>query len=199
MTEVVLDPGPLPVGPYDKKGPGWWGVLSLIATEAALFTYLLFSYYFYDLQLPHSWRPAEPPKLNLSAPDTLVLLVSSAAVWFAERSLKKGSRSRAGIGILVGLILGAIFVVVQIFEWKSKTFTPQTSVYGSIYFTITTFHLAHVLVGLLALLFVLIWIAFGYFDNERHAAVSNVVIYWHFVDVVWLFIFSTFYITPYLW
>lgn len=199
MTEVVLDPGPLAVGPYDKKGPGWWGVWCLIVTESALFTYLLFSYYFYDFQLPHSWRPAEPPKLALSAPDTIVLLSSSVAVWLGERALKKGSRGNAVLGLLVGLVLGAIFIVVQLFEWKSKSFTPQSSVYGSLYFTLTSFHLAHVLVGLLAILFTTSWTALGYFDEERHAAVSNAAIYWHFVDFVWVFIFFTFYISPYLW
>jgi cytochrome c oxidase subunit 3 len=199
VTEVVLDPGPLPVGPYERKGAGWWGVLCLIATEAALFAYLLFSYYFYDFQLPHSWRPPEPPKLLLSAPDTGVLLASSVAVWLGERALKRGSRAGAMAGVLVGIVLGATFIVVQLFEWKSKSYTPQSSVYGSLYFTLTTFHLAHVLLGLLALLFLLLWIGLGYFDRERHAAVSNVGVYWHFVDAVWLLIFFTFYLSPYLW
>jgi heme/copper-type cytochrome/quinol oxidase subunit 3 len=174
-------------------------VLCLIATEGALFGYLLFSYYYFDFQLAHSWRPAESPKWLLSGPDTLVLLASSVAVWFGEESLKKRRRDRAILGILVGFLLGAAFVVVQMFEWKGKDFTPQSNPYGSLYFTITGFHLAHVVVGLLALLFTLIWLGLGYFDEERHAAVSNVAIYWHFVDAVWLTIFFTFYCSPYLW
>lgn len=199
MSEVVLDPGPLPVGPYEKRGTGWWGTLCLIATEGSLFVYLLFSYYFFDFQSPHSWRPPEPPKLHLSAPDTVILLLSSVAVWFGESQLKKNRPGRAVGGVLIGVVLGAIFVVVQLFEWKSKTFTPQTDPYGSLYFTITSFHLAHVIVGLIALLCVAVWIARGYFDSERNAAVTNVSTYWHFVDAVWLLIFFTFYISPYLW
>lgn len=199
MTETVLDPGPLPIGPYDHKSASFWGVVALIATESALFGYLLFSYYYFDVQLPHSWRPAEPPKLTLSAPDTVILILSSVAVWFGEEAMKKGRRWRSFLGTLIGFLLGCVFLGVQILEWKSKHFTPQTGPYGSLYFTITSFHMAHVLAGLFALLFILIWTAMGYFDRTRNAAVANVSIYWHFVDVVWVCVFTTFYITPYLW
>lgn len=199
MTEIILDPGPLPVGPFDKKGPGWWGVLCLIATEAALFSFLLFSYYYFDFQLAHSWRPAKPPEWRLAGPDTLVLLSSSVAVWFGEESLKKGRRGRAMLGVLIGILLGVAFLIVQAFEWKGKDFTISSNPYGSLYFTITGFHMAHVAAGVLALSFTLVWLALGYFDEVRHAAVSNVAIYWHFVDAVWLTIFFTFYCSPYLW
>jgi heme/copper-type cytochrome/quinol oxidase subunit 3 len=199
VTETVLDPGPLPVGPHDHRGPSWWGVISLIATEGALFGYLLFSYYYFDVQLPHSWRPAEPPKFDLSAPDTAILILSSVAVWFGERSLKKDRRGLAALGIAIGLLLGCVFVGVQLLEWKGKHFTMSSSAYGSLYFTVTGFHLAHVIAGLLGLSAILVWTLLGYFDRTRNAAVANVSTYWHFVDVVWLFVFFTFYITPRLW
>jgi heme/copper-type cytochrome/quinol oxidase subunit 3 len=199
MTQIVLDPGDLPVGPHDHRGPSWWGVLALIATEGALFGYLLFSYYYFDVQLPHSWRPPEPPKLNLSAPNTAILLLSSVAVWFGEHSLKKGRRGLSLMGIGLGLLLGCAFAGIQSLEWKAKSFTPQTSPYGSLFFTITGFHMAHVIAGLLGLAAILLWDALGYFDRTRNAAVANVSAYWHFVDVVWLFVFFTFYITPRLW
>lgn len=199
MTEVVLDPGPLPVGPYDKKGAVWWGVLSLVAAEGALFAYLLFSYYYFDVQLPHSWRPDKPPDVSLALPDTFVLLASSVSAWWAERSLKQERTGRAMLGLAATLVLGAVFVGVQLIEWKGKTFTPQSGPYGSLYFTITGFHMAHVVVGVIALLMVLLWTALGYFNSRRNAAFSNAAIYWHFVDAVWLTVFFTFYVSPRLW
>lgn len=194
MTEVVLDPGELPIGPYDHKGPGWWGVLCLIGTEAALFAYLLFSYFYFDVQLPHSWRPAEPPDLKLAGPNTLILIASSVAVFLGEKAMRKGRRGQAILEILVGFLLGVVFVVIQYFEWKSKHFTPQTSPYGSLFYTVTGFHVAHVLAGLIALFMTLIWSGLGYFDAKRNAAVTNVSVYWHFVDVVWLVLYALIYL-----
>jgi len=85
---------------------------------------------------------------------------------------------------------------VQLVEWRNKPFTLSTSGYSSHYFTITGFHMAHVVVGLLGLLLVVIWTLAGYFDRERNAPVTYVATYWHFVDVVWLFVFTSFYIAP---
>jgi len=198
MTEVILAPGPLPVGPHDKKSSSWWGVLCLIATEAALFSYLEFSYYYFDVQLPHSWRP-EPPDMKLAGPDTVVLLVSSVFVWIAEKAIKRDQRGKALLNLLIAFVLGAVFLVVQAFEWKAKSFRPQTGPYGSLYFTTTGFHMAHVVAGLGGLFFIMLWVAMGLIDSKRNAALTNVAIYWHFVDAVWVTLFFMFYISPRLW
>jgi heme/copper-type cytochrome/quinol oxidase subunit 3 len=188
--------GPLPVGSVEKRGVGWWGVLSLIATEGALFGYLLFSYYYFAAQLPKGWNPDPHPTIMLSGPDTAVLLLSSVFVWQGERGVKAGSRLRALGGLGGGILLGVIFLVVQYFEWKSKHFSIRSGPYGSLFYTITGFHMIHVFVGVIALSFALLWSALGYFDRVRHSAISIVAIYWHFVDAVWIFIFSTFYLSP---
>ena len=77
-----------------------------------------------------------------------------------------------------------------------ETFTPATDAYGSLFFTITGFHGAHVFVGLLMNAVIQIWAWRGQFTARRHVAVSNVVLYWHFVDVVWIFVFISLYLTP---
>ncbi len=198
MTEIVLAPGPLQVGPHEKKSSSWWGVLCLIATEAALFSYLEFSYYYFDVQLPHSWRP-EPPKLHFSLPDTLILLASSAFVWLAEKAVKKDRRGAAVVHLLISFLLGVVFLLIQVLEWKEKTFSPQSGPYGSLYFTTTGFHMAHVVVGLGAIVFMMVWLAMGLIDSRRNAALTNVAVYWHFVDAVWLTLFFMFYLSPRLW
>jgi heme/copper-type cytochrome/quinol oxidase subunit 3 len=93
-------------------------------------------------------------------------------------------------------VLGIAFIVIEGFDWYDKPFEFATNVYSTLYFTITGFHLAHVFIGLIVLSVLLVWTALGYFGETRHAAVSIGTIYWHFVTVVWLFVFSTFFIAP---
>ena len=186
------------IGSIGRRASGWWGMVTLIATEASLFAYLLFSYYYFAVQYGRPWLPAELPSFRLSAPNTVILILSSVAVWFAEHGIRHNRRGRLVLGLLVGLILGVVFVGIQIREWLDKPFTYASHAYGSLYFTVTGFHMAHVVVGLVVLLALLVWSALGYFDRERLAPVTIGAIYWHFVDAVWLTVFFTFYITPYL-
>lgn len=198
MSDAAFPYPPLPVGAVRRIGVGWWGLLSVVVTEGALFAYLLFSYGYYAVQLDPSWMPVRYPKLELSAPNTAILLLSSVAVWWGERSIRRGNRKQALLGIAGGLVLGAIFVGIQWLEWHNKPFGLRTGLYGSLFYTITGFHMAHVLVGLVGLLLALIWTGLGYFDEERNAPIVNVSAYWHFVDAVWLCVFTVLYLTPYL-
>ncbi|HEY7900325.1 MAG TPA: cytochrome c oxidase subunit 3 [Caulobacteraceae bacterium] len=198
MAEILGAAPPLPVGSLGRNSVGWWGVLCLIATEASLFAYLLFSFFFIAVQRGPSWLPARHPSLMLAGPNTVILLTSSVAVWWGEEGVKKGERRQHLAGIGIGILLGAAFLIVQAFEWKAKTFTLSSSAYGSLFFTTTGFHMAHVIAGVSILCVVFVWSAMGYFSPRHHARVAVAAIYWHFVDVVWLFVFSTFYLSPYL-
>jgi heme/copper-type cytochrome/quinol oxidase subunit 3 len=91
-----------------------------------------------------------------------------------------------------------MFVGIQLMEWHGRPFSLSSSAYGSLFFTITGFHMAHVILGLLLLLPLTIWSGLGSFGPRRSAPVSIGAIYWHFVDAVWLVVFFTIYITPYL-
>jgi cytochrome c oxidase subunit 3 len=193
-----MEIGRLPVGSVGSRTSGWWGMMTLIATEAFLFVYLLFSYYYLAFHYGRAWLPAELPSFRLSGPDTVILIVSSVAVWFGERGARRGSRWQLVGGLLAGFILGALFVAIQIREWMEKPFGIDSHSYGSTYYTVTGFHLAHVVAGLLVLAALTLWSALGYFDRTRMAPVSIGAIYWHFVDAVWLTVFFTFYVTPYL-
>lgn len=199
MSDPALQPGTLPVGPTGRVSLGWSGVMCLIATEAALFGYLLFSYYYSVSQNGVSWLPTTDPEFKLAGPNTIVLLLSSVAVWWGERGVRRGNRTRTITGLIIGILLGVAFVIVQMFEWKSKPYTLGSSGYASLYFTITGFHMAHVVGGLVALAAILVWSALGYFDARRNAPYLISAIYWHFVDAVWLTVFFTFYVMPHLW
>jgi len=195
---IVIGAEKLPVGSIGTSAPGWWGIIAGIVTEAALFGYLLFSYAYLAAQ-PHSsaW-PSEPPSLSLAGPNTIILLLSSVAVWLGERAVRQNKPRTQLIGLCAGALLGLIFVAVQLVEWKSKPFTLASGPYGSLFFTITGFHMAHVIAGLLMLAALIAWSSRRYFDETRHAAISIGAIYWHFVDAVWLAVFFTLYLTPYM-
>jgi heme/copper-type cytochrome/quinol oxidase subunit 3 len=187
----------LPIGSFGRRASGWFGVWCLIATEAALFAYLIFSYFYFASQAVEQWPPGGVPALELAAPNTIILLLSSVALIWAERTgARRAARGRLLGGIALALILGCIFAGVQIIEWRSKPFSPTSGPYGSIYFTLTGFHLAHVVAGLVMLSVLLVWAALGYFNRERHAPLTIGAIYWHFVDAVWLLVFATFYVSP---
>jgi cytochrome c oxidase subunit 3 len=196
MADAVAQTDRLPVGSIDRRASGWWGMLTVIMTEGSLFAFLLFSYYYFAVQYGRQFLPDELPKFRLSLPNTIILLLSSGAVWWAERAAKRGARSQLILGLLIGFVLGAAFVGVQYLEWSDKPFTLASSSYASLYFTITGFHMAHVIAGLIVIAALLVWSWLGYFDTERNAPVSIGAVYWHFVDAVWLTLFFTFYITP---
>jgi len=197
--EVALaQPEKLPVGPVGRHGLGFWGVATLIASEAALFSYLLFSYYYTGATAPQGWLLEPYPTFKLALPNTVILLCSSAAAWFGERGVLEQRRGRALIGFAAALVLGIVFVVIQFFEWRAKSYQIGTSSYSSLYFVTTGFHIAHVICGLGVLAAILLWTALDYFSPRRRLTVSAGVLYWHFVDGIWVFIFTTYYITPYL-
>lgn len=193
-----LDREALPVGSAGKLSGGWWGVVALIVTEASLFGYLLFTYFYLAAQTGQAWPPDGLPALLVPSINTAILLASSAAVWTGERHIREG-RTRSSInGFVAAIALGSAFVVVQLLEWRNKIYSINSDLYGSLYFTITGFHLCHVVIGLGVLLLLLAWTLLGYFDHRRYAAITIGGVYWHFVDVVWLFVFSALYLSPYL-
>lgn len=190
--------GPLPVGSAGRRASGWWGLMALIVTEAALFGYLLFAYFYLAAQSTSAWPPDGAPDLRMPTINTAILLSSSVMVWLAERSARHGKRGWSLCWLTVTLALGTLFAMIQVGEWHKKPYGLTSHVYGSLYFTITGFHLAHVIAGLAVLGVLLVWSALGYVDRERHLALTIGGMYWHFVDAVWLVVFSALYLTPYL-
>lgn len=197
MAELVGRPGPLVVGSKGHKASGWWGMWMMILTEASLFAYLLFSYAYLGMQSHGGWVP-ELPKLKIALPNTVLLVASSLVLYWGENGIKKGKKGRLVAALALTLLMGAAFAGLQGLEWHNKTYGPSADAYASSYFITTGFHLAHVLGGLLMIAALLLWAAMGKFDAHRHAAVSIGAMYWHFVDAVWLAVFATFYLTPYL-
>ncbi len=199
MSEAMQSAQALPVGSEGKRSGGWWGVLALIVTEGSLFGYLLFTYFYLAAQSEQHWPPDGLPVLLMSGLNTLILLASSVFVWACERCIQRRLMRWSLASMALALMLGIGFVVIQLNEWSKLTYDMTSNLYGSLYFTITGFHMLHVIVGLVILMVLLLWLALGYFDHRRYAAVTIGGLYWHFVDAVWLFVFTTLYLTPYLY
>jgi heme/copper-type cytochrome/quinol oxidase subunit 3 len=196
MAHPVSEPYRYPINPATRSNPGWWVMVLVIATEAMLFAYLLFSYFYLGSMAVGPWPPSGAPELKLVAPNTVILLVSSATMWWGERGIKRGSVGRLRAGLLITFLLGAAFLTIQGIEYSRKTFTLQQDAYSGLFFTITGLHGAHVAVGLLMNLVVQVWAWRGWFTERRHLAVTNAATYWHFVDAVWLVVFFSLYLTP---
>ena len=193
MADIHLSETSLPVGGQELISTRWWGMMCLIATEGILFVYLIFAYAYLGSQSPGPWPPAGPPSLGLSAPDTIVLLASSFLLAWGVR--KGANKARWQLALAGTFVLGTIFLVVQGFEWAAKPFMLKTNAYSAIYFTVTGFHMAHVVVGLLILLVLLGWSFSGRLNRHPECAFLG-TLYWHFVDVVWLAVFTAIYLFP---
>ena len=196
MTNIApnLD---LPVGSMGRHANGWWGMIMLIVTEAALFGYLLFAYYYLAVQHGREWLPAVLPGWQWSIPETLVLLLSAAVVWAAERRLtRNGSDLSLVLMLIAAALLGVVFLVLEVFDWVSESFTPYTDSYGSLFFAITGIHFLHLFVGVLILFVLALWAGLGYFDRRRTAILMIGALYWYFVSLSWLVFFFTLYVSP---
>lgn len=200
MAERVALQTKLPVGAIGMRATGWWAMIFVVFTEAALFSYLLFSYFYLAVQphLPGTFPEGGLPELSLALPNTIILLLSSVAVGWAQYGIEHNNNRHLVTGLGVGAVLGIVFLAVQCFEWLDKPFALADSAYSSLYFTVTGFHMAHVAVGVVMLGALFCWSLMGYFNKVRYAHVHIGALYWHFVDAVWLAVFFTFYITPYL-
>lgn len=190
----------LPVGALDTRASGWWAMIFTVFTEASLFAYLLFSYYYLAVQ-PHppgTFPEGGAPALGIAAVNTAILLASSVAVGWAQLGIEHNKRWRLVAGLGIGAVLGIIFLGIQWFEWADKPFGLSSTPYSSLYFVITGFHMAHVVVGVLMLLALTFWSWRGLFNSHRFAHIHIGALYWHFVDAVWIAVFFTFYVTPLL-
>jgi len=102
------------------------------------------------------------------------------------------------VGAAAAWAMAACFMGLELWEWTHLSFGPTIDAYGSLYFTITGFHLAHLSVALALSAYLQLRAWLGHFNSQRHLAVENVSLYWHFVDAVWVVVFSTVYISPFI-
>lgn len=131
-----------------------------------------------------TFNPFAVPFLN-----TLILLLSGCTVTWAHHSLLTGDRRNMIRGLLLTVILGVCFTGFQVYEYATAAFTFDRDVYSSVFFMATGFHGFHVIIGTTFLFVCLLRAKAGHFTREKHNGFEAAAWYWHFVDVVWLFLF----------
>jgi cytochrome c oxidase subunit III len=202
MTPVYVDKpspttnAPPPVRLVDDKR-GTWGMGLLITTEACLFAAMFFAYYWLD-KTSAEWRTEIPPKLHYAIPMLVVLLSSSVVLHWGEQQVKKRRFMAGRLALTATIILGFGFLVLSYFDYAEhlQDLTPRTDSYGSIFYTIISLHVAHVILGLLMMTWLLLLPRWEPNLYAPHRPYHNVSMYWHFVDTVWVFIVALFFVAP---
>ena len=167
-----------------------------IATEAMLFVMLFFSYFYLRHFTPNFAHT--PPKLPLAFTMLAVLVFSSVVLHRGELAVRRGAERAGRRALALTIALGVVFLVIQTFEYRArfKEIQYSTDAYGSVFFTITSFHAAHLILGLLMLAYVLVLPRIGANEKPPHHPMKNAAMYWHFVDLVWVVIVAALYVMP---
>ena len=171
------------------------GMLLFIASEIMLFGAFFTAYFFVRVVNGIDWPPApfELPKF-VAGVNTAILVTSSFTMHWALQSIKRGNRAGLQGGLLLTFLMGLVFLLTQAREYSRVGFAPYTDAFGTIFFCLTGLHGAHVFVGLTLLLAATIRSYRGHYSPEEHLGVEIPGIYWHFVDVMWIVVYSTVYL-----
>ena len=189
---------------YPAIKPGMMGMYIFLASEVMFFG-SLFAVYFYLYGSHGTWPPAAPsstPEYYVSwVPipliNTVVLLSRGVTCHFAADAIARDNRRRFFMLQIATIVLGFAFEAGQLYEFISafgRGLNLTANTFASAFFTMTGFHGAHVLGGLILLILILYRASKGQFSSQHHVGVAAVTLYWHFVDVVWIFLFGILYL-----
>jgi cytochrome c oxidase subunit III len=171
------------------------GMLLFIISEVMLFGAFFTAYFFLRVVKGDPWpAPGTEIPVAVAAVNTAILLSSSVTMHWALVSTKNGNRAGMRAGLAATFFLGLTFLSVQLNEYVHLGWSPQDHSQGTIFYGLTGLHGAHVTVGLMLLAFANIRANRGHFSPEEHRGVEVPGIYWHFVDVMWVFVFTALYI-----
>ena len=191
--------GPPPANRSSRVEPPLLGMLLFIISEIMVFGAFFTAYFFIRVVQGEQWFPFEEFHLprGVAGINTAILLTSSVTLHLAIMGVRKGNRAQLKWFMLLTALLGATFLGIQINEYRVLThegITPQAFSQGSIFYGLTGLHGAHVLIGLILLIIVTVRSFRGHFTPESHEGVEIPGIYWHFVDVMWVIVYSTVYL-----
>jgi cytochrome c oxidase subunit III len=174
------------------------GMLLFISSEVMFFGGLFATYFSARASFAGAWGPPlgapELEILPVPLPITLILLTSSLTMHWAVRAIARGDSGRLRLWLVVTLGLGLVFLAGQVYDYTTLGFGISDGVYGTVFYTLTGFHGAHVFGGVVGLIILTARAGQGQFSARNHVAVEAVSYYWHFVDVVWVALFTTLYL-----
>jgi cytochrome c oxidase subunit 3 len=193
---------PPAIVPHRGPSAPQWGMIAFLVSEATFFSTLVMVYIvFIGADARPGGRggptPAEVLSLGLVVGTTICLLSSSATIHFAERALRRGSEAGFRLWWALTIVLGLAFLAGTAYEWReliSHGLTVQRNLFGTTYYTLVGFHGAHVTVGVIIMLIVLLLALCRQVATGNPHGVELISWYWHFVDVVWIVVFTVVYI-----
>ena len=173
------------------------GMFLFIASEVMLFGSFFTAYFFVRVVNPDA--PGWPPEgfhlpVYVAGVNTAILVTSSFTMHWALQAIKRGSRGGLQAGLVLTLGLGVTFLLTQVLEYARIGFAPRDQAFGSVFYGLTGLHGAHVFVGLTLLTFATVRAFRGHYSPEHHHGVEIPGIYWHFVDVMWIVVYTTVYV-----
>ena len=180
------------------------GFILFVASEVIFFVSIFWAYFHSALaptvDLGSIWPPAGIEPLNpfeIPLLNTVLLLSSGATVTYAHHCLIQGNRAGTIYGLIGTIVLAIAFTSLQGYEYVNASFTIADSAYGSTFFIATGFHGLHVIIGTIFITVSLIRIIAYHFTDHHHVGLEVSILYWHFVDVVWLFLYACVYLWAY--
>src|SRR3954452_24012535 len=187
--------GPPPANQSSRVEAQFLGMLLFIISEVMLFGAFFTAYFFLRVVNHDPWPAAgnELPKL-VAGVNTVILVSSSFTMHWALEGARRGNRAALKAGLFTTFLLGVTFLTVQINEYVHIGFAPHDHAQGTIFYGLTGLHGAHVFVGLTLLSFATIRAFRGHFTEKEHRGVEVPGIYWHFVDVMWIVVYTTVYL-----
>ncbi len=189
---------PPPLDPVYEFNKGQVGMIAFLVTEVAFFSTLIAVYITYIGQSRVGPFPNQVFKMPLVIISTVCLLSSSVTIHFATGALHRGSVSLFRLWWLATIVLGVVFLGGTAYEWRELIhdwhLTPWRNLFGTTYFTLVGFHALHVSIGVLVMLMTLGYAWSRFAPKQWPLDAELVSWYWHFVDVVWVFVFTVVYI-----
>jgi cytochrome c oxidase subunit III len=190
--------GPPIANKSSRIDPQVLGILLFIVSEVMLFGAFFASYFFLRVVVDPAGWPPDPFELPVAVAgmNTAILVSSSFTIHYALEAIRRGNHAGLKLGLVLTWILGAAFLFIQVNEYAHIGFSARDLGFGSIFYSLTGLHGAHVFVGLLLLSFATIRAFRGHFgpEAENHLGVEVPGIYWHFVDIMWIVVFVTVYV-----
>jgi cytochrome c oxidase subunit III len=188
--------GPPEANRSSRVEPQLLGMLLFIISEIMIFAAFFTAYFFIRVVVTNAqWPgPGFHIPVDIAAVNSGILLSSSLTIHWATTSIKNGNRFGLKAGMVTTFLLGATFLSIQINEYVHLGIAPADSAQASIFYGLTGLHGCHVFIGLCLLLMVTVRSFKGHYSPEQHRGVEVPGIYWHFVDIMWIFVFTSLYI-----
>ena len=171
------------------------GMLLFIASEVMLFGSFFTAYFFVRVVNGYPWPPEgfELPRY-VAGVNTAILVTSSFTIHWSLQSIRRGHRAGLQAGLVLTFLMGLTFLLTQMIEYARVGFAPHDNAFSTVFFGLTGLHGAHVFVGLSILMFMTIRAFRGHFSAAHHDGIELGGIYWHFVDIMWIVVYTTVYI-----